>query len=185
MDYSLPAMTGIVQALTAAVLIAALMTFGDFVWARFVPAHRVVYGLLHGLLLCLAIGLSLGIPRARPGRGALGGAVIGLLAALLFYALAPLLGWGAMFPAWMAFWIAFAVLEGCGLGEPRKTTRESVARGVVAAAASGVAFYAISGIWTHPAPGGPDYPRHFGSWTIAFLPGFLALAVSLGRRPQA
>jgi hypothetical protein len=171
-------MTGIVEALVAAVLTAALMTFGDFVWARFVTAHRVVYGLLHGLLLCLAIGLSLGVPRGRAGRGALGGAVIGLLAALLFYALAPLLGWGALFPAWMAFWIAFAAFEGRGLGEPRKTTRESVARGVLAAVASGIAFYAISGIWTHPAPGGPDYPRHFASWTIAFLPGFLALAVS-------
>jgi hypothetical protein len=178
-------MTGVVQAFCAAVLIAALMTFGDFVWARFVTAHRIVYGLLHGLLLCLAVGLSLGVPRGRPGRAALGGAVIGLLAALLFYALAPLLGWGAMLPAWMALWIAFAALEGRGLGEPRKTTRESVTRGVLAAVASGIAFYAISGIWTHPAPGGPDYPRHFASWTIAFLPGFLALVVSLRPWPRA
>jgi hypothetical protein len=178
-------MTGGAQAFTAAVLIAALMTFGDFVWARFVAAHRVVYGLLHGLLLGLAIGVSLGVPRGRPGRGALGGAVIGLSAALLFYALATLLRWGAMFPAWMALWIAFAILEGRGLGEPRKTTRESVGRGALAAVASGLAFYAISGIWTHPAPDGPDYPRHFASWTIAFLPGFLALFVSLRRRAPA
>lgn len=33
------------------------MTFGDFVWARYITAHRAVFGLRHGLLLCLVIGL--------------------------------------------------------------------------------------------------------------------------------
>jgi hypothetical protein len=73
--------SGVLPALLGAVLIAALMTLGDFVWARFVPAHRVVYG------------------------------------------------------------------------------------------------HSISGIWTRPAPGGPDYPWHFLSWSFAFLPGFLALSL--------
>jgi hypothetical protein len=36
-------------------------------------------------------------------------------------------------------------------------------------------FYLISGIWTRPSPGGPDYLVHFLSWSVAFLPGFLAL----------
>jgi hypothetical protein len=157
------------------------MTLGDFVWARFVPAHRVVYGLVHGVVLCLAIGLVLGFPRRRPVAGAAGGAVIGLGAALAFYALAPLFGWGAMLPAWMAFWIALAFLQGRGLGEPRAPQREVVARGLGAAVASGLAFWAISGIWTQPAPQGPDYLRHFLSWAFAFFPGFLALA--LGRSP--
>jgi hypothetical protein len=58
-----------------------------------------------------------------------------------------------------------------------------VVRGLGAAALSGVAFYGISGIWTNPAPGGPDYLRHFGSWTVAFLPGFAALLVEKGGRP--
>jgi hypothetical protein len=40
---------------------------------------------------------------------------------------------------------------------------------------SGAAFYAISDIWTRPSPSGPNYIRHFFSWTIAFLPGFAAL----------
>jgi hypothetical protein len=169
--------SGVLPALLGAVLIAALMTLGDFVWARYVPAHRVIYGLVHGLVLCLAIGVVLGVPRRSAIAGAAGGAVIGLAAALAFYALAPLLGWGAMLPAWMAFWIALAFLQGRGLGEPRAPLSEVVARGLVAAAASGAAFYAISGIWTRPAPGGPDYPWHFLSWSFAFLPGFLALSL--------
>jgi hypothetical protein len=174
-------MAGVVPALLAAVLIAALMTLGDFVWARFVPSHRVVYGLLHGLALCLAMGLVLGVPRRRAIRGAVGGAAIGLSAALFFYALAPFLGWRAMLPAWMAFWIALAFLQGRGLGAPTAPVSEIVARGSIAAVASGLAFWLISGIWTQPpGPGGPDYPRHFLSWAFAFLPGFLALGL---RRP--
>ena len=55
--------------------------------------------------------------------------------------------------------------------------------GNLGAALSGIAFYAISGIWTKPTPGGPDYLRHFGSWTVAFLPGFAALLVEKDRRP--
>ena len=170
-------MTGLPSALLATLLIAGLMTCGDFVWARFVPAHRAVLGLLHGLLLCLAIGLTLGLPRGRALVGSAWGAAIGVGAALFFYALAPLLGYGAMFPAWMAFWIALAFLQGRSLGEPKAPTREILVRGLVAAVASGLAFYAISGIWTRPSPGGPDYVRHFLSWAFAFLPGFLALGL--------
>ena len=58
----------------------------------------------------------------------------------------------------------------------------ALARGVLAAVGSGAAFYAISGIWTDPRPGGPDYGHHFLSWTLAFLPGFLALLV--GKRER-
>ena len=170
-------MNGIPAAILGTLLLAALMTFGDFLWARFVTAHRAVLGLLHGLVLCLAIGLYLGVPRRRALTGALGGAAIGLGAAVFFYALAPLLGDGAMFPAWMAFWIALAFLQGRAMGEPTASLTEVVVRGLVAAVLSGLAFYAISGIWTKPSPGGPDYARHFGSWVIAFLPGFLALGV--------
>ncbi len=175
-------MTGIPSAFLGTLLIAVLMTFGDFLWARFVTAHRPVWGLLHGLVLCLAIGLHLGVPRGRAFVGALGGAAIGLGAGVFFYALAPLLGYGAMFPAWMAFWIALAFLQGRALGEPKDPTRDIVVRGLAAAVASGLAFYAISGIWTRPAPGGPDYARHFLSWAFAFLPGFLALGLRRSHR---
>jgi hypothetical protein len=166
---------GVLAAVLGALLVALLSTFGDFVWARYIPRHRPGFGLAHGTALGLGIGLVLGAARARPARGGLAGAAIGLAAAAGFYALSPLVGYAAMFVLWMALWVAFGLLAGRALGAPRTTTPEALARGALAAIASGLAFYAISGIWTRPAPGGPDYPYHFACWTIAYLPGFLAL----------
>jgi hypothetical protein len=160
---------------------AALSTLGDFVWARFISSHQPIYGLIHGTALCLGIGLCLGTLRRLPVRGSLWGAAIGLGAAAGFYGLAPFVGYSAMFVLWMALWAAFGVLEGRGLGAPLLTMGEAGTRGLLAAIGSGVAFYLISGIWTHPRPGGPDYVHHFLSWTIAFLPGFFFL---LARKPE-
>jgi hypothetical protein len=172
---------GVVEAVSGALLVAALSTLGDFVWARFIPAHRPLFGLLHGTALCLAIGSFLGAVRRHPLRGALVGALIGLGAAGGYYLLARVMGYAAMFVLWMALWAALGLLAGRGLGEPRSATGEALLRGGLAAVASGLAFYAISGIWTRPAPGGPDYAYHFLCWTVAFLPGFLAL---LARRAR-
>ena len=55
-----------------------------------------------------------------------------------------------------------------------------IVRGVLAMIGSGLGFYLISGIWRPFDPQGWDYAVHFLSWTIAYLPGFLAL---LHRRP--
>ncbi|HLC40004.1 MAG TPA: hypothetical protein VJO34_00065 [Methylomirabilota bacterium] len=66
--------------------------------------------------------------------------------------------------------IGFALLEAGAAG-----IKNSLLRGTLAGVASGLAFYAISGIWLDQEPGGPNYVRNFLSWTIAFLPGFLAL----------
>ncbi|HSB62074.1 MAG TPA: hypothetical protein VLI67_10165 [Vicinamibacteria bacterium] len=175
-------MAAVIAPVLGALLLAALSTLGDFVWARFVPAHHAAYGLLHGTLLCVAIGLYLGALRGRPARGALAGAVIGLSAAAGYYALAGPLGHLAMFPLWMALWAAFALLDARGLRSRPARPAGALARGALAAVGSGAAFYAISGIWTDPRPGGPDYARHFLSWTVAFLPGFLALLA--GRRER-
>ena len=172
---------GATQAIVGSLLIAAVSTFGDFVWARFVPAHRPVFGLLHGTALWMAIGLYLGALRQRARRGAAAGALIGLAAAGGYYLLAPLMGHTAMFVLWMALWAAFGLLNGRGLGERKSRTAGALVRGALAALGSGLAFYAISGIWTRPAPGGPDYAYHFLCWTVAFLPGFLALFVRRDR----
>jgi len=166
-------MPGALAALAGALLLGALNTFGDFVWARFVSAHRAVFGLAHGTLLLMAVGLYLGFLRGRPALGALAGAVVGLLAAASFYALAPLLGDVAMFVSWMALWIGFALVDARLRGGV--SSREAVLRGTAAAVGSGLAFWAISGIWLSPAPGGPRYAYNFLCWTLAFLPGFLAL----------
>jgi hypothetical protein len=166
---------GLVRALLGAVLLGALNTLGDFVWAGYVDAHRAVLGLLHGAALCLALGGYLGALRGRMPRGAVLGAAIGALAAASFYALAPLMGYAAMFPAWMALWIGFALADARALDAPARGWQEAIVRGVLAALGSGAAFYAISGIWTDPRPGGPELVRHFPRWCLAFLPGFLGL----------
>jgi len=152
------------------------------VWARFVSSHRAPLGLAHGTLLLLALGLYLGVLRKRPAAGALGGAVVGLLAAASFYALAPLLSYSAMFVSWMALWLGFALLDArLRGGVPH---REALVRGGLAAVGSGLAFYAVSGIWSRPAPGGPRYAYNFVCWTLAFLPGFMAL-LARGSRARA
>jgi hypothetical protein len=167
-------------ALLGAVLLGGVMTAGDFVWANWRVPHRVVYGLVHGAVMCFCIGSVIGVRARRGLAGALAGPVVGVVAAGMFYLLAPWLRWSAMLPAWMLFWLLFAVLQ-------QRLRRDEPAtgallRGLLAAVASGAAFYAISGIWTRPSRGGPDYSVHFVSWTLAFLPGFLALFWPFPRR---
>ena len=178
-------MRSVRMAVVGSLLVALVSTLGDFAWARYIPSHRPVFGLVHGAVLCLAIGAVLGLPRGRGARGALGGAAIGFGAAAGFYLLARVLGYAAMFVLWMALWAAFGWLVARGLGEPRASIGEALARGALAAVGSGLAFYAISGIWTRPTPGGPDYAYHFACWTVAFLPGFFALLAPWPRRLRA
>ena len=169
-------------ALAASVALGAVSTFGDFVWEELGLRHRMVYGLVHGAVICLAIGAVIGIRERRLAPAIVAGPVIGLIAASGFYLLAPLLRYSAMFPMWMLFWLCFALLQEW-LGE-RKHIRTGVVRGLTAAVVSGLAFYAISGIWIRPSPGGPNYVRHFLFWSFAFFPGFLALFLGRGRRSR-
>lgn len=172
-------MTGIADALIGAVLLGAANTFGDFFWAWMNLRHRAASGVAHGALLLLCVGLYLGVLTGRPLAGAIGGVLSGALAAGVFYALAPVLGLLAMFPAWVAMWLMIGLLDGVALRKGR--AGPALARGAIAAVASGLAFYAISGIWLRPAPGGPRYLVNFASWTFAFLPGFLALLAARRR----
>jgi hypothetical protein len=162
-------------ALVSSVALAALSTLGDFIWATWIPRHTVALGISHGALLCAAVGLALGIQAGQPLRGAVGGAVIGAAAAVSYYVMAPALGFAAMFVAWFGLWITLAAMTG-RLHRWPATWRVVTTRGVAAAAGSGLAFYLISGIWRPFDPVGWDYAVHFAAWTIAFLPGFTALA---------
>jgi hypothetical protein len=173
-------MLGLAAALVGAALTALVSTLGDWVWATWIPRHRPVFGLAHGTLLCLWIGLFLGLLAARPGRGALGGAAIGFLCAGGFYALAPFAGYSAMFVLWSVLWMLLGALYGRVLIRQDRLG-SALLRGALAAVGSGLAFYAISDIWLAPPPGGPRYPVHLVSWTLAYLPGFLALL--LRRQP--
>jgi hypothetical protein len=160
-------------AVIASLILGGVMTLGDWTWAALQIRHRVVYGLIHGALMCLCLGIAVGVRAGKPVPAAVAGPVIGVIAAASFYALAPMLRWSAMFPAWMLLWILFALLQ------QRLARKEAMGtalvRGIVAALLSGAAFYAISGIWTNDSHTSPDLVRHFGAWTIAFLPGFAAL----------
>ena len=168
-----------VFAVVASILLGGVMTLGDWAWAALEIRHRVVYGLVHGALMCLCLGLAVGVRAGKPAAAALAGPVIGVIAAASFYALAPMLRWSAMFPAWMLLWILFGLLQ------QRLTKKEAMTtallRGVAAALVSGAAFYAISGIWINDSHSNPNLLRHFGAWTVAFLPGFLALFSSSRR----
>lgn len=162
-----------VFAVIAAVVLGGVMTLGDFLWDVFQLRHRMTSGLIHGAAMCLFIGGFVGFRERRLIAGLIAGPVIGVLAAAGFYLLAPWMRYSAMFPMWAFFWLCFAFLQDRLSVQRRRG--EAIARGLAAAVLSGLAFWAISGIWTGRNPGGPDYLRHMWSWTLAFLPGFLAL----------
>src|SRR5689334_6995096 len=74
--------------------------------------HTMTAGMLHGAVVCLCMGIAVGLRAGRTATGAIAGPVIGVLAAGVFYLLAPRMRLMAMFPAWMFFWICFALLQG-------------------------------------------------------------------------
>lgn len=167
-------------AIGSAVFAAVIMTLGDFVWASQLLRHRMAYGLLHGAGLCLALGLALGVPAKRPLTGAIGGLVVGILAAASFYVLAPVMRYSAMFVSWVLLWILLALLD--RMLHRGASVASALIRGVVASVASGAAFYAVSGMWDNWNPRSINYADHFLRWAVAFLPGFLALHLFSGRR---
>ncbi len=163
----------LVHAALAALILGILSTVGDFVWEHWSLRHRVVSGLVHGAVICLWIGAVIGLRAGKPLAGIAVGLPVGVLAAGVFYVLAPVLRWNAMFPAWMLFWICFGVLQARISAD--RALAPALARASVGAVLSGVAFYLVSGMWTSPPPGGPNYPMNLVNWTFAFFPGFAAL----------
>ena len=133
-------------------------------------------------MLFLTIGACLGVPSRRPVVGAFGAVLIGCLATAGFWILRPVVGYaGSMFLLFAVMWVALGVLTGRVL-QRRDNIGMVLVRSALAAVGSGVAFYAISGIWMPFNPHGWDYGRHFVYWTIAYLPAFAAL---LSRRQLA
>jgi hypothetical protein len=161
------------NALISTLALGVVATAGDWFWATFLSQHLMVAGLVHGALLCLVMGAMVGRQAGRTLAGAAGGVAIGLVAAGLFYLLAPAMRYGAMFPAWFALWVLLAVLYHV----LARGTRVALAltRGIIAGLASGLAFYLVSGMWTRWNPEAINYLDHALRWTFAFAPGFLAL----------
>lgn len=169
-----------------ALVIAAVSTLGDFMWAEGNLRDQPLYGLAHGTILFLCIGAYLGATERQPYLGAMVGAIIGLLAAGSFYVLSPYAGYSVMFLIWAFVWASLAVLTGRILRSRRPAQAghqvlecESwsvvIARAAAAAIGSGIAFYLISGIWRPFDPQGWDYAAHYFSWTLAYFPGLAAL----------
>jgi hypothetical protein len=158
------------DAVGAAALLAVVMTLGDVIWAALNLPHLRLYGVAHGAIMCFVFGLVIGWRAGRLAAGAAAGPIIGVIAALVFYALAGPLRFVALLPAWMSFWIMFAFFQQwlSRADSPGITALRSI----VSAVLSGLAFVAISGIWTRSSPG---YHVNLGSWFVAFLPGFVTL----------
>jgi hypothetical protein len=173
--------------LGGAVLLGALSTAYDAIWAAWIPRHRMIYGLVHGMTLLSAAGGVLGWHAGRIGWGLAGGAAAGLLAAASFYLAAYFrFGYlGALIAAWIVLWQLFAVLNAQLAEGIHHDARRAGARGLTAAVFSGTAFWLISGIWTEHEPGGPDYLWNFACWTFAYLPGFAALLLFPGSPARA
>jgi hypothetical protein len=170
----------IIVAVVASAFVAAVATAADWVWASQLLRHKILYGLLHGAGLCGAMGLALGAAHRRPFTGLAGGLIAGVLAAASYYGFVFIPGFRryAILASWAVLWMLFGYLEGPFLRGAR--VGGALARGVVAAAASGAVFYYVTAAnWSRWNPQSIDYIAHFWRWGVAFLPGFLALLVSV------
>lgn len=164
------------SAFLCALVMAAASTAGDLIWALWIPSHRVFYGVAHGVLLCWVLGVTLGFVAGGRGawwKGGLGALAVGLISSGSYYVLAPFLRVWAMFAAWCVLWILVALLLHW-IGR-KSLGRFVLPAGLAASAFSGLGFYAISGIWLHSQPDGPNYAYNFVCWTVAFFPGFFPL----------
>jgi hypothetical protein len=173
-------MNPLVYAVLASLFLGAVATVGDWIWASQSLQHKMIYGIAHGAGFCGAMGLAVGIGHRRAMAGFLGGIVAGVLAAASYYAFAPVLGRSAVLASWAVLWLLLAYLEGPWLRKAK--VPGALLRGVLAAAASGAAFYYVTAkVWSGGrfGSGSIDVVDHFWRWTVGFLPGFVALLVTL------
>ncbi len=172
--------SGIGAALIGCGVLAAVSTFGDWLWTHYIPDGAVVPGVIHGavifLVLAIVLGKAAGTRRARnrlmPTLPA-----AGIVIAAVFYPIAGAVGYiAALLVTWVMMWLTTAGLQRWARGGA-EAVGLTLLRGIAAAIGSGLAFWAISGIWTQPAPT-INYGWRFLCWAFAFFPGFLALLLN-------
>jgi hypothetical protein len=167
-------------------IVAALSAAGDYIWYEFGVEHRMWVGIAHGAALLAAVGGTLGAATGRAAAGMPVGAAAGIVGALTYYALAPLLGNVAMIAAWTVLWIVLAVADARIVRRGQRSFGQSLAQGASAALLSGVTFYLVVGsLWGRPPAGGRNYAIQFALWSIAWAPGILAIGQELRRRGQS
>lgn len=164
----------VAPALIGSVLLAALSTVADYIWFLDIPRHQVMSGSIHGASLFAALGGYLGWRKGKAGIGLAGGLLSGVVAALSFYALAPIGGYNMMLVSWLLLWIMLAALQTYLDG--RLDLARAVGRGiitaVVAAAGFAVVLFQLYRRWP---PESFSFLMHFAAWTVAYLPGLYVL----------
>lgn len=167
-------MTSIGPPLVGSMLLAVLSTVADYVWFLDIPQHQVSSGMIHGSVLFAALGGYLGWRKGKMAAGAIGGLVSGMLAALSFYALAPLGGYSMMIVSWVLLWIMLAALQTHLDG--RLDMARALGRGVVTSIAAGLGFAVVLFQLYRGWPPA-EFPvfRHFVAWSMAYLPGLWVL----------
>ena len=179
--------TGTRQSIVGAFVLGAASTFGDWLWATSIPDGAVVPGVVHGIVffallavvLASAIGTKLAWRRLLPALP-----LMGLVIAAAFYPIAMLIGYiGGLLVTWVAMWLGLAYAYRWAQATSDGAS-QALVRGLIAAVASGLAFWAISGIWTNPsAHADPLSWDRLARWVFAFLPGMGALLVGAQSSP--
>ena len=109
-------------------IVSAVATLGDYIWYEAGVRHRMVAGIIHGALQLMAVGGVLGWAAGRMAPGLAVGIGAGVLGALSYYAMAPAMGYPAMFISWMIVWLLLAVGEGRLLQSARRPWLNVLAR---------------------------------------------------------
>ena len=161
-------------AFVGSILLATLSTIADYVWFLDIPGHQVLSGSIHGATLFAALGLYLGWRKGKAGAGAIGGLLSGTVAALSFYALAPIGGYSMMLVSWLLLWIMLAALQTFldGHLEIAKAIGRGLLTSIVAALGFGVILFQLYRDW--PPESFPVF-KHFVAWSMAYLPGLYVL----------
>lgn len=161
-------------ALVGSLLLATLSTLADYVWYRDIPQHQVLSGATHGASLFAALGAYLGWRKGKLFAGLLGGLASGLVAALSFYALAPIGGYNMMLVSWLILWIMLAGVQSYLDG--RLDVANALARGVVTAIVAGLGFgVVLFQLYRGWPPESFSVFKHFVAWSMAYLPGLYVL----------
>jgi hypothetical protein len=161
-------------AVVGSLLLAVLSTIADYVWFLDIPRHHVLSGAIHGASLFAALGAYLGWRKGKLGAGALGGVLSGTIAALSFYALAPIGGYSMMLVSWLLLWIMLAALQTYldGRLDLARAIGRGVITSVVAAIGFGVVLFQLYRGWP---PASFPVLTHFIAWSMAYLPGLYVL----------
>ena len=161
-------------ALIGSMMLAVLSTVADYVWFLDLPQHQVASGMIHGSVLFAALGGYLGWRKGKAGVGAIGGLLSGMLAALSFYALAPLGGYSMMLVSWLLLWIMLAALQTHLDG--RLNMPRAFGRGFATSIAAGLGFAVVLfQLYRGWPPAEFPVARHFVAWSMAYLPGLYVL----------